>query len=179
MSYLVASRRRDPLAALFYAPYRAPSAPVRRPVAARPVQSGWVPSAEVTRDGDDAVVRLEVPGLTADDISVEVDKGHLVVSGERRDERSDEKDGRTVREIRYGSFRRSFALPARIGEDALSASYDAGVLTVKVAGIYAGPSPVRIPVAGAAPVATEASEQPADSEAPGASDTAPDGEPSA
>lgn len=140
MSYVVASRRHDPFAGWFGTPFRAPVA------AARQAQTGWVPPAEVVRDGDDAIVRLEVPGLNAEDISVEVTDGSLVVSGERRDERSEDKSGRTVREIRYGSFRRSFGLPARTGEDAVSASYDAGVLTVKVAGVYAGSSPVRIPV---------------------------------
>jgi HSP20 family molecular chaperone IbpA len=154
MSYLVASRRRDPLAGWFYAPFRAPLA--------APAQSAWVPSAEVVRDGDDAVVRLEVPGLTPEDIAVEVNDGRLVISGERRDERSEESDGRSVREIRYGSFRRSFGLPAGTAQDAVSATYDAGVLTVKVAGVYAGSSPVRIPVQGAAPAAVEAAAQPAD-----------------
>lgn len=152
MSYLIASRRRDPLAAFFGAPLPTP----------RAVASGWVPSAEVVRDGDDAVVRLEVPGLTADDITVEVTDGRLVVSGERRDTRSEESGGRSVREIRYGSFRRSFGLPASVGQDAVSASYDAGVLTVTVAGVYAGSTPVRIPVQGAAPAAVSAAEQPAD-----------------
>ncbi|GAA0622370.1 Hsp20/alpha crystallin family protein [Sporichthya brevicatena] len=151
MSYLVASRRRDPLAEWF-SPFRTvfPAVPPARANAA------WSPSAEVVREGDDALVRVEVPGVTPEDITVEVADGRLVVSGERRDERAEEQDGRTVREIRYGTFRRSFALPARIGQDAISASYDAGVLTVKVAGVYAGSEPVRIPVSGTAPAAVEA-----------------------
>jgi len=175
MSYLVAPRRRDPLAGWFYAPFRAPlaSAP------ARPVPSGWVPSAEVVRQGDDAVVRIEVPGLKAEDIAVEVTNGRLVVSGERRDERSESSDGRSVREIRYGSFRRSFGLPAHTGQDAVSASYDAGVLTVTVAGVYAGSTPVRIPVQGVAPAAVEAAEQPAEDPAEDAVETASDSEQSA
>ncbi|WP_019875079.1 Hsp20/alpha crystallin family protein [Sporichthya polymorpha] len=152
MSYLVASRRRDPLSEWFNAPFRTvfPAVPTARPSAT------WSPSAEVVREGDDALVRLEVPGLTPEDITVEVADGRLVVSGERRDERAEEQDGRTVREIRYGTFRRSFALPARISESAISASYDAGVLTVRVAGVYAGSEPVRIPVTGTAPAAVEA-----------------------
>jgi HSP20 family molecular chaperone IbpA len=175
MSYLVAPRRRDPLAGWFYAPFRAPlaSAP------ARPVPSGWVPSAEVVRQGDDAVVRIEVPGLKAEDIAVEVTDGRLVVSGERRDERSESSDGRSVREIRYGAFRRSFGLPAHTGQDAVSASYDAGVLTVTVAGVYAGPTPVRIPVQGVAPAAVEAAEQPAEDPAEDAVEAASDSEQSA
>jgi HSP20 family molecular chaperone IbpA len=80
------------------------------------------------------------------DVKVEVDKGTLVIHGERRDEHSEDKDGRTLREVRYGSFRRSFGLPSHVTGDAVSASYDAGVLTVRVAGAYAGTEPRRIEI---------------------------------
>jgi HSP20 family protein len=70
----------------------------------------------------------------------------LVVRGERRDERAEDHDGRTLREVRYGSFRRAFALPAHVSADAVTASYDAGVLTVRVAGAYTGTQARRIPV---------------------------------
>jgi HSP20 family molecular chaperone IbpA len=110
-------------------------------------QPGFTPAAEVSRDGDDAVVRLELPGVDfTDDVTVEVDRGHLVVRGERRDERSEDKDGRTLREVRYGAFHRSFALPTHVTADAVSASYDAGVLSVRVAGAYAGQQAQRIAV---------------------------------
>jgi HSP20 family molecular chaperone IbpA len=69
-------------------------------------------------------------------VNVELDRGRLVIHGERRDERAEERDGRTLREVRYGSFRRSFKLPAHVTGDAISASYDAGVLTVRVAGAH-------------------------------------------
>jgi HSP20 family molecular chaperone IbpA len=78
------------------------------------------------------------------------------VRGERRDERSDEKDGRVLRELRYGAFRRSFSLPEHITADDVSASYDAGVLSIRVAGGYVGTAPRRIPVNGAAAEATDA-----------------------
>jgi HSP20 family protein len=92
------------------------------------VLDGFTPAAEIVKDGEDAVVRLELPGVdVAKDVNVELDRGRLVIHGERRDERSEEKDGRTLREVRYGSFRRSFKLPAHVTSDAISASYDAGV----------------------------------------------------
>jgi HSP20 family protein len=107
----------------------------------------FTPAAEVVKDGDDAVVRLELAGVDVDkDVNVELDGGHLVIHGERRDEHADEKDGRTVREVRYGSFRRSFKLPAHVVSDAISASYDKGVLTVRVAGAYAGTQAQRIAI---------------------------------
>lgn len=113
----------------------------------KPVGGDFYPAAEITRDGDDAVVRVELPGLDIDkDVTVEVDRQHLVIHGERRDENEDGKDGRSLREVRYGSFRRSFALPAHVTSDAISASYDAGVLSVRVTGVHTGPQAQRIAI---------------------------------
>ncbi|OMC04455.1 heat-shock protein Hsp20 [Mycobacterium sp. NS-7484] len=118
------------------------------------IRADWVkdfsPAAEVSKDGDDAVVRLELPGLSTDavanDVNVEVDRGRLVIHGERRDERAENAGERTVSEVRYGSFRRTFKLPSHVTGDAVTASYDAGVLTVRVAGVYAGAEPQRIAI---------------------------------
>ncbi|HET7073190.1 MAG TPA: Hsp20/alpha crystallin family protein [Mycobacterium sp.] len=107
----------------------------------KPLNSGFSPAAEIVKDGDDAVVRLELPGVDVEkDVNVEVDKGRLVVHGERRDERTEEENGRTLREIRYGSFRRSFKLPAHVTSEAVTASYDDGVLTVRVTGAHQDPA---------------------------------------
>jgi HSP20 family protein len=118
----------------------------------KPVTGGFNPAAEIVKDGDDAVVRLELPGVDVEkDVNVEVDSSRgvsrLVIHGEHRDEHAEEANGRTLREIRYGSFRRSFQLPAHVTGEAISASYDAGVLTVRVAGAYAGIQAQRIAIA--------------------------------
>jgi HSP20 family protein len=113
----------------------------------KPVSSGFRPAAEIVKDGDDAVVRLELPGVDVEkDVNVEVDKGCLVIHGEHRDEHAEEQNGRTLREIRYGSFRRSFQLPAHVTGEAIAASYDAGVLTVRVTGAYSGTQAQRIAI---------------------------------
>lgn len=113
----------------------------------KPVTSGFSPAAEIVKDGDDAVVRLELPGIDVDkDVNVEIDKGRLVIHGEHRDEHAGETDGRTLQEIRYGSFRRSFQLPTHVTGEAIKASYDAGVLTVRVTGAYAGTQAQRITI---------------------------------
>jgi HSP20 family protein len=113
----------------------------------RAAELGFTPAAEVNRDGEDAVVRVELPGVDVErDVTVEVDKGRLVIRGERRDERSEDVRGSSVREVRYGSFERSFTLPSQVTADAISASYDAGVLSVRVTGAYAGSRAQRIPV---------------------------------
>jgi HSP20 family molecular chaperone IbpA len=124
--------------------------------------TGFRPAADIDRDGDDAVIRLELPGIeVGKDVTVEVADGQLVVRGERRDERSEDRDGRTVREVRYGSFRRQFSLPGHVTADAISAGYDAGVLSVRIAGAYAGQSARRIEISGPAEPET-----PAESETP-------------
>ncbi|ACC38979.1 heat shock protein Hsp [Mycobacterium marinum M] len=119
----------------------------------KPLDTGFNPAAEIVKDGDDAVVRLELPGVDVEnDVNVEVERGELVIRGEHRDEHAQEAgeaDRRTLREIRYGSFRRSFQLPEHVTSEAVSASYDAGVLTVRVQGAYRDPAasePQRIAI---------------------------------
>jgi HSP20 family molecular chaperone IbpA len=158
MSNLTLWTRRDPFADLVRGDFDSLIRSAFGPVQTRPF-AGFTPAAEIVRDGADAIVRVELPGVDVEkDVTVEVERGRLVVRGERRDERAEERDGRSLREVRYGSFRRSFALPAQVTADQLSASYDAGVLSVRVAGAYAGTEPTRIPVTAAAAV-TAAPEQ--------------------
>lgn len=110
--------------------------------------SGFTPAAEVVRDGNDAVISVELPGVDVErDVTVEVADGQLAIRGERKDQHSEQRDGHTVREVRYGSFRRSFTLPKHVRADAVSASYDAGILRVRVTSAHAGPDDAqRIPV---------------------------------
>ncbi|MEJ2869453.1 Hsp20/alpha crystallin family protein [Actinomycetospora sp. OC33-EN08] len=138
-----------------FAPFRVADA-LARGSFGTPRQSesaSYVPAADVVRDGDDAVVRVELPGVdVASDVTVEVVEHRLVVAGERREDRA----GDGFRESRRGSFRRSFSLPRHVEADAVSASYDAGVLTVRVAGAHVAPQPVspqarRIEIAGVTP----------------------------
>lgn len=158
MSTLTLWSRRDP-----FADFDAIARRAFRPAA------GFTPSAEITRDGDDAVVRLELPGIDVEkDVTVEIKDSALVVRGDRRDERAEEREGRSLREVRYGAFRRSFGLPAHVTADAVAASYDAGVLTVRVTGAYAGTTARQIPVTTTAPAAVEAAVEatPKSAEAP-------------
>lgn len=109
---------------------------VPRAAFAAPREPGFVPAAEVTRDGRDAVLTIELPGVdVSSDVNIEVVEHKLVVSGRREDrtERSDR--GSVVRERRYGSFRRQFSLPEHVSADDVSASYEHGLLKVVVRGV--------------------------------------------
>ena len=119
-----------------------------RPAAAARAMAGFVPAVEVLRDGQDVVVRVELPGVDVErDVAIEVDRGKLVISGERRDAREGDDEGVLVRELRYGQFRREFALPAGVSPEQVEATYDAGLLDVRVRGVVAPePQVVRVPI---------------------------------
>lgn len=109
------------------------------------------PAADIYRDGEDLVARLDLPGIDpAQDVTVEVEGRRLVVRGERRDQRAQDAEGRRISEVRLGAFRRVVNLPRAVEADAVTASYDAGVLAVTVAGVFAGTTPQRIEVTTAA-----------------------------
>ena len=113
-----------------------------------PAMAGFVPAVEVVRDREDVVVRVELPGVDVErDVTIEVDRGKLVISGERRDERAEQSEGVLVRELRYGQFRREFALPPGVSPEQVEATYDAGLLDVRVRGvIQPEPASVRVPI---------------------------------
>jgi HSP20 family protein len=110
--------------------------------------AGFVPPVEMIKDGDDVVVRLELPGIDPEqDIEVSVHEGRLAVSGERRENRTDDTAGVLVRELRYGSFRREFALPDGVTGDDVEASYDKGLLELRIRHVVKPqPEPRRIPI---------------------------------
>ncbi|GAB3402017.1 Hsp20/alpha crystallin family protein [Flindersiella endophytica] len=106
-----------------------------RTAAGRRAQGSYVPAVDIARDGDDAVLTLELPGVDVEkDVEVEVASGRLTISGKREERTSTENGGTTVRELRYGSFRREFALPDDVKADAVTASYDKGLLEVRISG---------------------------------------------
>jgi HSP20 family protein len=115
-------------------------------------QAGFVPACEVVRRGEDVAIRFELPGVDVErDVTIEVERGRLVVSGERRDPMggsdSADRTGLLVRELRYGAFRREFALPQGISPEQVEATYDAGILEVTVKAVVAPePTPVRVPI---------------------------------
>lgn len=93
-----------------------------------------VPRMNVEEKDTHWLLTLELPGLSRDDIHVEVDKGRLAVWGEKKVERAEDKKDRKVhvREISYGSFRRELVLPETVAADQISASYDNGHLVLNL-----------------------------------------------
>jgi HSP20 family protein len=95
----------------------------------------FIPAMDVTTRGEDLVIKLEIPAVDIDkDVDISVEEGMLRVSGKRTEERSEDKEGYYMREMRYGSFERTFPLPDGVGADAVKAEYDDGILEVTVTG---------------------------------------------
>ncbi len=88
---------------------------------------------EEFRDGDTLVVRAEMPGIDPDeDVEITVSDNMLHLRAERRSETETEDKKGYRSEFRYGSFSRSVRLPAGAGEDDVTASYDDGILEVRI-----------------------------------------------
>ncbi|MFB4298562.1 Hsp20/alpha crystallin family protein [Actinomadura sp. NTSP31] len=80
-------------------------------------------------DGDDHVIRAELPGIDPDkDVEITVSGGVLRIHAQRHEEKKEAHRS----EFTYGSLTRSFSLPADIEADDIKASYDQGILTVRV-----------------------------------------------
>ena len=92
----------------------------------------WIPPIDVWETDDEVVYALDLPGMSEDDVAVELDDGSLTISGTR--ERNDElsKDGLYRYERRFGSFSRTIGLPQGVTEDAVKAQYENGVLELHV-----------------------------------------------
>jgi HSP20 family protein len=92
----------------------------------------WVPAIDLADDGEHLVLRADLPGLTEDDVEVEVSDGVLTVSGERKAEEKKEGEGYYRIERSFGRFSRSLSLPEGIDADKVTAEFDNGVLEVRI-----------------------------------------------
>ncbi len=92
----------------------------------------WMPALEIFQRDGNLVVQADLPGVSADDVTVEVADGLLTVSGERREEREIDDGGLRRTERRYGKFSRSIALPEGARTEEVSASCRDGVLEITI-----------------------------------------------
>lgn len=91
-----------------------------------------IPQIEVEQRDDGIVVRADLPGMNADEIDVTIEDGNLVISGERRDVRREEREGIVRSEVSYGTFYRTIPLPGGADENNIAAVVRNGVLEVVV-----------------------------------------------
>lgn len=95
-------------------------------------ETTWWPKVETFQRGDTFVVRAEMPGLTRDDVQVEINDDAVTLQGERRDEHKDEREGFYQSEWSYGSFFRRIPLPDGAIPDSARATFNNGVLEIEL-----------------------------------------------
>ncbi len=92
----------------------------------------WIPAMDLVETDDHFVLKADLPGLKEDDVSIEVEENVLTVSGERKAEHEDKREGYVRVERSYGSFRRSLTLAKGVDAEAVTANFDNGVLEVRI-----------------------------------------------
>ena len=93
---------------------------------------GFVPSAEMSETEAEIHLKLEVPGMEADDLDIEVTDDAIAIKGERKSEVKSEEEGRFRSEFHYGKFERLIPMPTRIVKDQVAAEYKDGVLCLTI-----------------------------------------------
>ena len=86
------------------------------------------PAAEIEETNEAYLIRLELPGMTSDDITIEASNNTLTVSAERRTERRNNSRS----EFYYGSYRRQFSFATPVNKDSVEARYKNGILAMTI-----------------------------------------------
>jgi HSP20 family protein len=92
----------------------------------------WGLAVDVVEDKDNFTVKASVPGINPDDLDISYSDDTLTIRGEIKEDNEDKEDQYHLRERRYGTFTRSISLPTKIKGDAIEASYQNGVITLRL-----------------------------------------------
>jgi HSP20 family protein len=90
--------------------------------------SAWTPSVDIYETDDALVIKAELPGVSKDDVSVEVHQNTLTLRGQRNHEAEVKQDKYHRVERSYGTFQRSFTLPTMVDQEKVQATFKDGVL---------------------------------------------------
>src|SRR3954454_622398 len=92
----------------------------------------WMRAMDLVETTDRFVLRADLPGLSESDVNIEVEDRVLTISGERKSEHETTKEGYHRVERAFGTFSRSLTLPEGIDAESVEASFDRGVLEVRI-----------------------------------------------
>lgn len=95
-------------------------------------KDSFVPSVDISETENSFEIEVALPGMSKDDIKVDLDKGRLTISGERTFESEENNKNYHRLESGFGSFSRSFQLPDSIDEESIEAKYENGVLDITI-----------------------------------------------
>jgi HSP20 family protein len=114
----------------------------------------WMPAMDLVESGEDFVLRADLPGMSEDDVNIELEDSTLTISGERKSDHETKGEGFYRVERAAGSFSRSLTLPKGVDPEAVTARFDRGVLEVRIPK-PAERKPRRISIGGSEPAAIE------------------------
>jgi HSP20 family protein len=92
----------------------------------------WIPAMDLVETGDHYVLRADLPGLSDEDVHIELQDNVLTISGERSTKHEAQQEGYYRLERAFGGFSRSLTLPEGVNPDAVQAHFDRGVLEVRI-----------------------------------------------
>jgi HSP20 family protein len=92
----------------------------------------WVPPMDLVEAEDHFVLKADLPGLTEEDVNIEIQDGTLTISGQRKAEHEEREKGWYRIERSFGSFNRSLTLPDGVDADRIEAAFSHGVLEVRI-----------------------------------------------
>jgi HSP20 family protein len=92
----------------------------------------WIPPMDLLETEDHLLLRGDLPGLTEDDVDIEIKDNVLTVSGERKTDNEEKSEGYYRVERAFGSFSRSLTLPHGVDADKVEANFEKGVLEVRI-----------------------------------------------
>lgn len=95
--------------------------------------ANWIPAVNISEKTNAYSIDISLPGIDKKDVKIEIEEGMLHVSGQRNEEVKEENEKFSLREIRSGSFKRSFRLPETADTEKVSASMNNGILNLEIA----------------------------------------------
>jgi HSP20 family protein len=92
----------------------------------------WIPAMDLIESGDHYVLRADLPGLSDEDVNVQLEDNVLTISGERKAQHEGQQEGYYRLERAFGGFARSLTLPEGVNPDGIQAHFDRGVLEIRI-----------------------------------------------
>jgi HSP20 family protein len=93
---------------------------------------GWAPTVDISETPKEFIVKAELPGVDPKDVDVSLSGDLLTIKGEKKKETEDKDAEHYFAERFWGTFQRSFKLPAPVHEDKIQAAYKNGVLKIRL-----------------------------------------------
>jgi HSP20 family protein len=107
----------------------------------------WSPVVDIYETDTSVILKAELPGMTKDDIVIEISENNLILKGERKFQKDIKEENYHRIERSYGTFSRSFTLPDTVDRGKVSASFKEGILEITIPKIE-GAKPKQIEIKG-------------------------------